>query len=413
MSNDLPNPAYRRPAWLIIVLAIAPAIGLGICRFGYALVLPDMRDSLAWSYSTAGFMNTINAAGYLAGALGANIVIRRAGLFNAICISAAACVLSLVMSCLSGHVLIFGIARLISGVAAALAFIAGGALASNIAQAQPQRQAFYLSLFYIGPAVGILICGFVAPFLLVWGGRGSWWIVWAVLAAISAAMALVLPIARVAEPTAVNAEAASSVESRSVLVYLIGYALFGAGYIAYMTFMVAYVRDAGGGAVAQSAFWTCIGAGAFAQPWAWGGAMARARSGRLTALLIAITAIGAVIPLLGTSPILLAISAALFGNAFFAVVSSTTAFVRLNYPPQAWPRAIAMTTIAFGIGQTCGPLATGAITDATGRLASALNVSAAMLVAGAIACMAHAAIRSKNEGKAVPPEPTPISRRAR
>src|SRR5262245_57036367 len=57
-----------------------------------------MRDSLGWSYSMAGFMNTINAAGYLAGALGASAVIKRFGMFNIIRISAVACVLSLVMS---------------------------------------------------------------------------------------------------------------------------------------------------------------------------------------------------------------------------------------------------------------------------------------------------------------------------
>jgi hypothetical protein len=44
-------------------------VGLGIGRFAYALVLPDMRDTLGWSYSSAGFMNTVNAGGYLAGAL--------------------------------------------------------------------------------------------------------------------------------------------------------------------------------------------------------------------------------------------------------------------------------------------------------------------------------------------------------
>jgi len=48
----------------------------------------------------AGFMNTINAAGYLAGALGASAMIRRFGTFNIIRISAAACVLSLVISAL-------------------------------------------------------------------------------------------------------------------------------------------------------------------------------------------------------------------------------------------------------------------------------------------------------------------------
>jgi hypothetical protein len=54
--SDNSQQAYARPAWLITVLAIAPAIlaiapaiGLGICRFAYALVLPDMRENLGWS----------------------------------------------------------------------------------------------------------------------------------------------------------------------------------------------------------------------------------------------------------------------------------------------------------------------------------------------------------------------------
>jgi hypothetical protein len=47
--SDNSQQAYARPAWLITVLAVAPAIGLGICRFAYALVLPDMRQSLGWS----------------------------------------------------------------------------------------------------------------------------------------------------------------------------------------------------------------------------------------------------------------------------------------------------------------------------------------------------------------------------
>jgi glucose/arabinose dehydrogenase len=67
------------------------------------------------------------------------------------------------------------------------------------------------------------------------------------------------------------------------------------------------------------------------------------------------------------------------------VVGSTTAFVRLNYPPASWPAAIAAMTIAFGVGQTLGPFATGAIIDAMGSLSYALNAGAAMLAVGAIA----------------------------
>jgi len=46
-------------------------------------------------------------------------------------------------------------------------------------------------------------------------------------------------------------------------------------------------------------------------------------------------------------------------------------------------------TVAFGIGQTLGPIATGFITDKMGSLSYALNVSAVVLVIGVIACLCH------------------------
>jgi len=63
----------------MLTLSVGSIVGIGICRFAYALVLPDMRDSLHWSYSAAGFMNTVNAAGYLIGALLSSRLIRRFG----------------------------------------------------------------------------------------------------------------------------------------------------------------------------------------------------------------------------------------------------------------------------------------------------------------------------------------------
>ena len=180
-----------------------------------------------------------------------------------------------------------------------------------------------------------------------------------------------------------------------VLIYLAGYFLFGAGYIAYMTFMIAYVRDAGGGALAQSAFWSLIGLSAFVTPWVWRRVLALDRGGFATTIILGVNAIGAALPIFGQSAWLLAISALVFGVAFFAVVGSTTAFVRFNYPPQAWPTAIAAMTISFGIGQTLGPIVVGAITDAVGSLSFALNVSAAMLAAGAVLAAFQKKLRQK------------------
>jgi len=379
-----PPQAYAHPARLILILSLAPTIGLGIGRFAYALVLPDMRDSLAWSYSAAGFMNTINAVGYLAGALVASRLIKRFGLAASVIWGTVACVVSLALCAITGNFIVLSFARLLAGFAAAAGFVGGGALAATVAQSRPARANFLLSLFYAGPGVGILASGLIAPFVLQAFGAGSWWIVWWALTLLSVVMIVPLMLVPLSGNAAMDHNARVGFSVRPVLIYLAAYFLFGAGYISYMTFMIAYVRDGGGGAAAQSVFWSLIGVSAFLPPWVWRRVLALDRGGLATTIILGMNAIGAGLPIFGHSPLLLAISALVFGIAFFAVVGSTTAFVRFNYPVEGWPGGIAVMTIAFGIGQTLGPIAVGAVTDALGSLSYALNVSAALLALGAI-----------------------------
>src|SRR5580765_3343175 len=186
-APDRPQ-CYVHPARLILILSLAPTVGLGIGRFAYSLVLPDMRDALGWSYSAAGFMNTINAAGYLAGALMASRLIKRFGLAATLRWGTLACVVSLALCAMSGNFVVLSFARLLAGLGAAAGFVAGGALAAMIAQTRPERADFLLSLFYAGPGLGIVSSGLVAPFVLQAFGPGSWWIVWWVMTGLAVAM---------------------------------------------------------------------------------------------------------------------------------------------------------------------------------------------------------------------------------
>src|SRR6202048_1345165 len=254
-----PPPPSVHPARRILILSLAPTVGLGIGRFAYSLVLPDMRDALGWSYSAAGFMNTINADGYLAGALIASKLIKRFGLPTAVRWATLACVLSLALCALSGNFFILSFARLLAGFAAAIAFIGGAALAATIAQSEPRRANFLLSLFYAGPGLGILSSGLIAPFVLQAFGPGSWWIVWWAMTLLTTVMAIPLLLTPIGARADFTNAAPTRFVIKPVLIYLIGYFLFGAGYIAYMTFMIAYIRDAGGDASAQSAFWCLLG----------------------------------------------------------------------------------------------------------------------------------------------------------
>ncbi|MBR1091493.1 YbfB/YjiJ family MFS transporter [Bradyrhizobium manausense] len=383
LAPDRPPPDAR-PARLILTLSLAATVGLGIGRFAYALVLPDMREDLGWSYSAAGFMNTINAVGYLVGALFASRLIQRVGWSAAIRGGTLACLAALATCALTGNFIALSLARLVLGLGAAAGFVAGGALAATVAQSRPERANFLLSLFYAGPGIGILASGLIAPFTLQHFGPGSWWIVWWALTLLSAVMTAPLFLVRIESGARFSEGSHAAFAVRPVLIYLAAYFLFGAGYIAYMTFMIAYVRDSGGGAAAQAGFWGLIGMSAFVTPWVWRRVLALDRGGLSTTIILGTNAIGAGLPMLGHSTAWLATSAVVFGVAFFAVVGSTTAFVRFNYPPQVWPRAIAAMTISFGLGQTLGPIVVGAITDALGSLSYALNLSAAMLALGAI-----------------------------
>jgi predicted MFS family arabinose efflux permease len=377
---------YAHPARLILILSLAPTVCLGIGRFAYALVLPDMRDSLHWTYAAAGFMNTINAAGYLVGAMAASKLIKRFGLSAAVRGGTLVCVASLLLCALSGNFFVLSFARLALGLGAAASFVGGAALAATIAQSQPERSNFLLSLFYAGPGLGILTSGLVAPFVLQAFGPGSWWIVWTALTLLAAILTAPLLLVKIHAKAELADGTLAPFAIKPVLIFLTGYFLFGAGYIAYMTFMIAYVRDAGGGAIAQSAFWCLIGASAFVMPWVWRRVLAYNAGGISTAIILGVNAVGAALPMLGHSTAWLAASALIFGVSFFAIVGSTTAFVRFNYPRPAWPTGIAVMTIAFGLGQILGPIATGAITDAFGSLSYALNASTLMLALGALAC---------------------------
>src|SRR2546421_1269913 len=221
-SPDRPQ-TYAHPARLILILPLAPTIGLGIGRFAYALVLPDMRDQLGWSYSAAGFMNTINAVGYLAGALLASRMIRRFGLSSTVRWATLACLLSLALCALSGNFVVLSLARLLIGVAGAAVFVGGAALATTIAQSRPERANFLMSLFYAGPGLGILSSGLIAPFVLQAFGPGSWWIVWWALTLLSAA--LILPLLRAPLDGSAGTASAAPIEFhiRPALIYLSGY----------------------------------------------------------------------------------------------------------------------------------------------------------------------------------------------
>lgn len=395
MTARPPHTAPLTPAQatgLALALSMGAAVSLGITRFAYGLLLPPMRADLQWTYALAGGMNTANAVGYLVGALVTPTLMRRFGAARLLVVGAVLASLFMAGSGFVTAAPALLLQRLLAGLASAWVFVAGGLLAARLGASQPSRSGFLLGLYYGGTGFGILVSALLVPPVLqaAAGVAHGWAWAWWALAVASAAATLPLAWAARAMPEANGTAAAAAgatagppVALRRFGWALAGYTLFGAGYIGYMTFVIALLREQGAGASFITWFYALLGIACVVSSRLWAGLLDRHRGGHPQAVLNTLLGLATLLPVLSASAPVALLSGIVFGGVFLSVVASTTALVRHNLPPARWATGISAFTIAFALGQIVGPTVTGWIADGAGGLARGLVVSAVTLWLGA------------------------------
>ena len=385
---DTTAPYFR----LALALSLGAAVSLGITRFAYGLLLPPMRADLMWSYTLAGGMNTANAVGYLIGALASPALMRRWSPSTLLMWGAVGASVFMALSGFFVSVWPLMAQRLLAGVASAVVFVSGGLLAARLGSRQPERSAWLLGLYYGGTGIGIVLSALLVPLVLDWAHvqphawAWAWWCL--ALVCVLATVVLAWP-ARVlgqwdaANPAqAVSATPAATFQPRRMGFALAGYTGFGVGYIGYMTFVIALLREQGATTSVITVFYAALGVAVVLGSRIWAGLLDRHRDGQAIGRLNALLGAATLLPALTTQPLVLLLSGVVFGAVFLSVVASTTAFVRHNLPPALWGVGISAFTIVFAAGQIIGPTVVGFIADGPGGLERGLVFSAVALWVG-------------------------------
>jgi predicted MFS family arabinose efflux permease len=234
----------RRDVAVALGLALGPVAALGFGRFAYSLLLPPMRADLDWSFSAAGAMNTANSLGYLAGAVLATGAARRFGSRRSYLVGLAVIVVSMAACAATDNFVALLGFRALNGFAAAFTFIVGAGLVAQVSAGSGRsRTALLLGIYVAGAGAGIVISGLtISPLLANTDAAAGWREGWLLLGAMAAvALAGSLPAVRAApEPPPIRS-ASDRWPARSMAVLMIAYSFFGAGYIAYVTFIVAFL----------------------------------------------------------------------------------------------------------------------------------------------------------------------------
>jgi predicted MFS family arabinose efflux permease len=395
--------ALQRPLLCALSLSLGTAIALGLARFSYALLLGPMRTDLGWSYLLAGGMNTANALGYFLGALLTPVLLRKLGNSGVIIGGALASALFMLLPGLvqaSNPLLLF---RLLAGMASATIFIGGGVLASRLASLHTGKAGLLLGLFYGGTGLGISLSALLLPPVMAMapanGAAHGWQWAWMALALLCLlCTAAMFPSVRLlshlpvmqegpAASTATNVsvtDAGGWTLARMLAFALAGYFMFGVGYIGYMTFIVAMLREQGMTADTVMLFYTLLGVAVLASPRIWAGMLDKYKGGQALAILNGLLGLATLLPVLSAHAAVVFVSGLMFGGIFLSAVASTTALVRHNLPQASWPAGIAAFTTAFASGQVLGPTITGWIADGAGGLQRGLAFSALALLLGAL-----------------------------
>jgi predicted MFS family arabinose efflux permease len=374
---------------LALALMAGPAVALGLARFAYALVLPDMRADLHWSFAVAGALNTANALGYLVGALVTVPIAARVGERWAFAGGLIVTIAALFGSAVTGEVGVLLVTRLLAGASGAVVFVVGGGLVARLGFGRSTRTStMLLGVYFAGPGAGIVASGLLVPAALT---TGSWRWAWLALGALGVlALAVAVPAAwRVPEVRPARGRGGGRWPVRPLAWLLVAYTLFGAGYIAYMTFIVAYLQRHGAGGTEITVFWAVLGLMSVAAGFLWGHVLGRMPIGAGMAMILLILTVGAALPLVpgGLAPVYA--SAVVFGGTFLTVVTATTAAVRRTLEQRHWTPAIAGMTVAFALGQCVGPVLAGALSDRAGGVRTGLLIGAGLLLLGAAAAATH------------------------
>ncbi|WP_075256322.1 YbfB/YjiJ family MFS transporter [Herbaspirillum camelliae] len=393
MPTDAARPPspfiLQHPILTALALSLGTAVALGVARFSYALLLAPMRADLGWPYLVAGGMNTGNALGYLLGALATPLLMRRFLAHRVLIAGAFATALLSFLPALTTDTLLQLLLRVVTGVSSALIFVSGGLLVSRLAAMHGHRAGLLLGLYYGGTGLGIVAASLLVPPVMAaaaaHGAPHPWQWAWLLLGTLALVASLVMAgPARLMPATAAQVQGNGRWQARSLLFGLIGYLFFGLGYIGYMTFVIALLKEEGMPAERITLFFALLGAATFASSRIWARMLDRFRGGQSLAILNGLLALATVLPALTAEPVAVFASGLLFGGCFLSAVASTTAMVRHNLPPHHWPAGISAFTIIFAVGQIIGPTIVGWIADGAGGLQRGLTFSALTLLTGAL-----------------------------
>jgi predicted MFS family arabinose efflux permease len=375
----LSRPSTRPTSRTVLPGAAMIAVTFGLGRYGYGLLLPDMRSDLALGPGAAGLISSGAYLSYLIANVGVVWVEGRMGPRTAIGLAAALAAAGMAVIAGAGSVPVLAAGVLVSGAAAGLAF---PPYADLVARYVPERRRDVAwSTISSGTGWGVAIAG---PIAIAAGDQ--WRVAWMGFVALAVGTGIVAVLLAPGRHSGQGLRRPQlsptwffCPKSRSLLISAV---LIGTGSAVWWVFSVDALREAGIDATSARIVYTVCGAAGIL---ASASGAAFARLGLRAGYLASCTLLAGSLALLGlaTSHLGAAVVAAILFGVFYNTVIAAQGIWSSRVFATHPSAGLAAVNTALTIGTLAGPSIAGAAISSFGFPATLVAAAGAIL--GALA----------------------------
>ena len=378
--------------WVVIAagtLTLFACIGIG--RFGLSMLLPAMGETLGLRYAEMGLVSTSNLAGYLAAVYAVRFVVRRLGARRTIFCGLALVALGLMGLAAAHGFVTAALLCAATGIGSGIANVPMMGLVSLwFARRHRGKAAGYM---VAGNGLAIVYAGLLVPAINAARGADGWRAGWLALAATALACAVIAgllirnqpsdlalaPVGAAAEggpPDDHHGALPAAAYRRLLAEFGALYALFGASYVIYTTFIVLnLVADHGFSEAVAGRLWAWIGGLSMLSGPLFGALSDRIGRRAGFAVVFSLQATAYALAAAGVDGVPLYLSVGLFGIVAWSIPSIMAAAVGDYMGASHAADAFGTITVIFGLGQIAGPAIAGAAADATGGFAASFAIA--------------------------------------
>jgi len=375
-----------RTILLSSLLILFACLGLG--RFGFGMILPNLEQSLAISTTLSGAIGTANFLGYFVGIFFVSYLYKRIEASSLIASTLLLQALSMGCMTLTNTYEIVALFYALSGFFSAISNVAIMVYIAHIIPQEKRGKA--LGFIITGFGYAIIFSGFYVPWIETWVQTNAWKISWNSFAFLTLLIALIAKLTLTSnanfaqkEETSFNIKATLFQKAFWKITWI--YFVFGITYVVYITYFVYAVMDKYAIDIHQGGnFWAVLGLmSLISSPIL--GSLADKIGGYKTLILVySCLGVSHMILAFDTPYSLLIFSSVLFGFSAWSIPPLITLLTSIHFGKHKTPQVFSMITIIFAIGQAIAPVLAGYMYDLSGSFNTVFFICMVLCMSAAL-----------------------------